>query len=225
MTRWRNLACGLAAFAVSAALFAVLVRHFPFMVGLVVGGYLGAVAVLLRVLLAIADGSLLARLGRMHEDDVGTELLRAPGVLAVISGISFVDRDVDHVVLARSGCFAVEVKATLGRRRRLSEVPDLPGKIAQTHDGAHRIQHLLASRGVPLPVAPMLILAGSGAPALAAAEQHGDVLVASLRSSDSWRPRIAGPAPSLDEATAERAAAELRAYRSQRTDYELARSS
>lgn len=46
-----------------------------------------AVAVLL-VLLAIADGSLLARLGRAHEQDVGTELLKARDVLAVISGVS-----------------------------------------------------------------------------------------------------------------------------------------
>jgi hypothetical protein len=223
-TRWRDLACGLAAFAVSGALFAALVRHSPFLVGLVVGGYLGAVAVLLLVLLAIADGSLLARLGRAHEDDVGTELLKAPGVLAVISGISFVDRDVDHVVLARGGCFAVEVKATLGRRRHLSEVPDLPGKIAQTRDGAHRIQHLLASRGVPLPVTPLLILAGSGAPVLTATEQREDVHVTALRSTHTWRTLIAGPALLLDEATAERAAAELLAYRSQRTDYELARN-
>lgn len=223
-TRWSDLACGLAAFAVSGGLFAALVRHSPFLVGLVVGGYLGAVAVLLLVLLAIADGSLLARLGRTHEDAVGTELLKAPGVLAVISGVSFAHRDVDHVVLARSGCFAVEVKAILGGRGRLGEVPDLPGKLAQTRDGARQIQRLLASRGVPLPVTPMLILVGSGAPELTAAERHDDVLVATLRNSHTWRPLIAGPAHMLDEATAERAAAELLAYRSQRTDYELARN-
>jgi Nuclease-related domain len=223
-TRWRDLAGGLAAFAVSGALIATLVRHWAFLVGVVVGCYLGAVAVLLLVLLAIADGSLLARLGRAHEDDVGTELLKAPGVLAVISGVSFANRDVDHVLLARGGCFAVEVKATFGRRGHLSEVPDLPGKLAQTRDGARQVQRLLASRGVPLPVTPMLILVGSGAPELTVAERQDDVLVATLRNSDTWRPVIAGTAHTLDEAAAERAAAELLAYRSQRTDYELARN-
>jgi hypothetical protein len=222
--RWRDLAYGLAAFAVSGALLAAVVRHSPFLVGLIAGGYLGAVAMLLLVLLAIADGSLLARLARAQEDDVGTELLKSPGVLAVISGVSFVHRDVDHIVLARSGCFAVEVKATFGRRDRLSEVPDLPGKLAQTRDGARQIQRLLASRGVPLPVTPMLILVGSGAPELTAAERHDDVLVATLRQNHTWRPLLAGPAHILDEATAERAAAELLAYRSQRTSYELARN-
>jgi hypothetical protein len=77
-TRWQELACVLAAFAVSGALLATVVRQSPLLVGLVAGVYVGAIAVLLLVLLAIADGSLLARLGRAHEDDVGTELLKAP---------------------------------------------------------------------------------------------------------------------------------------------------
>lgn len=214
----------LAAFAVSGALLATVVRQSPLLVGLVAGVYVGAIAVLLLVLLAIADGSLLARLGRAHEDDVGTELLKAPGVLAVISGVSFDHRDVDHVVLAHSGCFAVEVKATFGRRGRLNEVPDLPGKLVQTRDGARQIQRLLASRGVPLRVTPMLILAGSGAPELPPSEGHDDVLIATLRNSHTWRPLLAGPGHVLDEATAGRAATELLTYRSQRTDYELARN-
>ncbi len=54
----------------------------------------------------------------------------------MISGVSFAHRDVDRVVLARAGCFAVQVKATFGRRRRLDQVPDLPGKLAQARDGA-----------------------------------------------------------------------------------------
>lgn len=179
---------------------------------------------LLVVLLAIADGSFLARLGRAREDDVGVELRKAPGVCAVVSGVSFAHRDVDHVVLARGGCFAVEVKATFGRRRRLVRVPDLPGKLAQTSQGARQVQQLLASRGVVLPVTPMLILAGSGSPDLTAAERHNDVLVATFRDSHTWGPLLAGSEDIVDQPTAGRAAAELLAYRSQRTDYELTRS-
>ena len=59
---------------------------------------------------------------------------------------------------------------------------------------------------------------------MTAAERHDDVLVTTLRHSRTWRPLIAGPNHALDEATAERAAAELLAYRSERTAYELTHS-
>ena len=208
----------------SGALVAVLVIHWPFLIGVVVGAYLGAVTVLLLVLLAIADGSLFPRLGRALEDEVGLELRKAPGVFAVVSGVSFAHRDVDHVVLARAGCFAVEVKATFGRRRRLHDVPELPSKLAQAHDGARQIQRLLASRGVALQVTPVLILTGSGAPDMALAERHEDVLVVALRHGHAWRSKLTGLGPSLDEATAQIAADELLDYRRQRTDYELSHS-
>jgi hypothetical protein len=154
---------------------------------------------------------------------VGAGLAKAPSVFAVASGISFAHRDVDHVILARGGCFAVEVKATFGRPRRLGEVPDLPGKLAQTRDGARLIQHLLAGRGVALPVTPVFVLAGSGAPELTATPRRDEVLVATVRTSSTWGPLLADPGEALDQATAERAAAELLAYRSQRIDHDLAR--
>jgi Nuclease-related domain len=210
---------------VSGALLAALVRQWPFLVGLVVGTYLGVVTVLVLVLLAIADGSLLPRLGRALEDEVGIELQKASGVFAVVSGVSFAHRDVDHVLLARAGCFAVEVKATFGRRRGLVELPDLAGKLAQARDGARQIERLLASRGVPLPVTPVLILTGSGAPHMTLAERHDDVLVVPLNHGHAWRSQLDGLDPTLDEATAQVAASELLAYRSQRTEYELARGS
>lgn len=208
----------------SGALVAASVRHWPFLIGLVVGAYLGALTVLLLVLLPIADGSLLPRLGRGLEDEVGRELQKAPGVFAVVSGVSFVDRDVDHVVLARAGCFAAEVKATFDRRRRLDRVPDLRGKLAQARDGARQIERLLASRGVPLPVTSVLILTGPGTPEMAVADWHDDVLVVPLRNGHPWGPQLADLDPTLDEVTAQVAASELLAYRSQRTDYELTRS-
>ncbi len=218
------MACALCAFAVSGALVAVLVRQWPFLVGVVVGAYLGAVTVLLLVLLAIADGSLLPRLGRALEDDVGVELRKTPGVFAVISGVSFAYRDVDHVLLTQAGCFAVEVKATFGRRRRLGDMPELPGMLTQARDGARQIERLLASRGVPLQVTPVLILTGPGAPDLTLAERRDEVLIASLCSGHVWRSQLAGLDPRLDDSTAHMAATELLAYRKQRIDYELANS-
>lgn len=189
-----------------------------------VGAYLGAVAVLLVVLLAIADGSLFPRLGRALEDEVGKELQKAPGVFAVVSGVSFAHRDVDHVLLARAGCFAVEVKATFRRRQRLDQFPELPANLAQARDGARQIELLLGSRGVSLQLTPVLILTGSGAPDMTSPEWHDDVLVVSLRNGHAWRSHLAGLDSTLDEATAKTAASELLAYRRQRTDYELTQS-
>ena len=51
----------------------------------------------------------------------------------------------------------------------------------------------------------MLILVGSGAPELTAAERHDDVLVATLRKSHTWRALIGSAEPTLHEITAERA--------------------
>ncbi len=217
------MAAALGAFAVSGGLLAILVSSWPFAAGLVVGAYLGVLTVMLLVLLAIADGSVLPRLGRAFEGMVGDELDKAPGVLAVVSGVSFAHRDVDHVVLARGGCFAVEVKASFGRRNGRGEVPDLDSKLAQTRNGARQIELLLASRGVPLPVSPLLILAGSGAPDMAAIGRYGDVLVGTLRNSDAWRSALMGlDSHHLDEVTARTAAAELSAFCQERTGYELA---
>jgi hypothetical protein len=69
----------------------------------------------------------------------------------------------------------------------------------------------------------MLILTGPGAPELKVAQRHDDVLIATLRDDHTWQPLLVGPDETLEEATAERAAAELLAYRGQRIEYELAR--
>jgi len=120
------------------------------------------------VLLAVADGSLLARMGRSFESHVGEELRAIPGPFDVVSGVSFAHRDVDHVVLATKRCFAVEVKASFGRRTTVDEVPGLAGKVTQARDGAAQVRRLLASRGMLLPVTPVLVLAGPGAPIMTA---------------------------------------------------------
>lgn len=193
-TRWRDLAVIVGAFTVSAALLATAVHRWPLLVGLVAGVYLGTVAVSLLVLLAVADGSLLARMGRSFENYVGDELRSTPGVFGVVSGVSFAHRDLDHVVLAPKGCFAVEVKASFSRRTALNEVPGLAGKLAQARDGAAQVRRLLASRGMPLPVTPVLVLAGPGAPIMTAVQRHHDVLVVAFADSDAWGLQMAGPA-------------------------------
>lgn len=206
----------------SAVLLAILVRDSPLLVGLVAGTHLGAVSVLLVVMIFIADGSLFPRLGRALEHEVGAELLRDPDVIAVVSGISFEHRDVDHVVLSRAGCFAVEVKASFGRRGRLADVLDLRGKLAQARDGARQIERLLVSLDVPVPVTPVLLLTGSGSPDMVEAKRQGDVLVLRHHWQGPWSEESEGDNV-LDDVTARAAADHLTAYRTRRTEYELAR--
>ncbi|MBF5082142.1 nuclease-related domain-containing protein [Quadrisphaera sp. INWT6] len=62
------------------------------------------------MLLSLLDGSVLRRIGRNVEADVGDELRRARGVFGVVSSLMFENTDVDHVVLALDGVWVVEVK-------------------------------------------------------------------------------------------------------------------
>ncbi|RKS80570.1 nuclease-like protein [Motilibacter peucedani] len=102
------------------------------------------------LMLALADGSLLARLARTLEEQVGDELRRAPGVYAVISGLPFEGLDVDHVVLARGGIAALEVKYlhTPGRTAQLRDVYGLAAKLGQTTTAARKISLFLRPAGV-----------------------------------------------------------------------------
>ena len=223
-TRWKELAVILLAFAASAAGFACLVRHSPFLVGLVVGGYIGAVGVLGVVFLAVVDGSLHPRLGRCVEHSVGMDLRRIPGIYGVVSGVSFEHVDVDHVVLAPGGCLAVEVKACFSRREELAKVPDLARKVAQARDGALRVQRLLRSRGVDLPVTPVLLFTGPGAPYMPPVVQDGEVTITGFNDPTIWIQGAAVAERQLDLDTARRAANELLTYREERTRYERSRA-
>src|SRR4051812_32011449 len=72
--------------------------------------------------------------------------------------------NVDYVVVIPQGCLAVEVKSSFSRRQKLAKGSDLAGKVAQARDGAQRVEKLLRSRGVDLPVRPVLLFTGPGAP-------------------------------------------------------------
>ncbi|NYD25027.1 hypothetical protein [Kineococcus aurantiacus] len=81
-------------------LLAYAFRHQPQLQAAILGAFAGALLVSAAGFLALADGSLLARLGRSIETDVGDELRTTAGVYGVISAIAFERFDVDHVVLA-----------------------------------------------------------------------------------------------------------------------------
>ncbi len=220
-TRWPDLVKLLIAFAVADLSLVVAAHSHPIVQAAVVGAYLGAMGVLMAVFLAVADGSLLARFGRMVEGDVGKELRRTPGLFGVISGLSFDRVDVDHVVLAPTGGYAVEVETLLGRRESLAGTYGLAQKVDQARRGARKVQLLLASRGCALPVRPVLVLAGPGSPLMSGPVDLDGVVVVVFRDSDVWRPVMARPGDTLRIDAARHAATQLLAYDAGRVGHEL----
>jgi hypothetical protein len=91
----------------------------------------------------LMDGSLLRRIGRMVEADVGDDLRRTSGIYGVVSKLMFERIDVDHVVLAPTGVFVVEVKWSLAPTPALDHMLSLDAKIAQTRAAARKIAGLL----------------------------------------------------------------------------------
>ncbi len=143
----------------------------------------------------------------------------------MVSTLAFDHFDVDHVVLARCGVLAVEVKFLTNPHRPsperevdpLDDVPELPGMLAQARRGAHTVGLLLRSRHVPVPVRPLLILAGPGSPDLRGTVRLLDgVAVVAWRDIDTWSARLAAASGALDELTARAAADALLAFHGER---------
>jgi len=221
--QWKVLLLPAAAFTVAAVGPAVAVRDQPFLLGAVVGCLLGAMAVGGTLFVNLLDGTLLARIGRMFEREVGQELRETKGVYGVVSDVSFQGCNVDHVVLCPRGILAVEVKGMLGRRRELAHMHGRSDKLAQTHAGARKIESLLRSGGLGgAPVSPVLVLAGPGVPVMDGTESEEGVRLLAFRDSAAWRPQLATTdlPVVLDEATARRAAEVLLEHTRKRTDYE-----
>jgi hypothetical protein len=69
----------------------------------------------------------------------------------------------------------------LSRRQELAKVSDLSAKVAQARDGAQRVERLLRRRGVDVPVKPVLLPTGPGAPYMPPVVEHGDVTITAFR--------------------------------------------
>ena len=137
-------------------------------------------------------------------------------------GVSFERVDVDHVVLAGTGVYAVEVKGLSGRRETLADTYGLREKVEQARRGARKVELLLASCGCTLPVRPVLVLAGPGSSTLDGAVDLEGVLVVAHRNSTTWRRAMARPGSALDlTTTAGDAAQQLLAYDARRRDHRL----
>lgn len=203
---WRPLGAIVAAFVAGSAPAVLFLYAHARLQGLVIGALLGAGTVGLVFLLALVDGTLLARIGRWHETNVGDDLRLAPGVYGVLSNVPFHRFDVDHVVLAPTGCWAVEVKSLLGRREPLDRTWGLPAKIEHADRGAREVRDFLRRAGIDIPVKPLLVLAGPGAPNLPGTGVVRDgVRVFAYRDSRAWLPPFAATG-AVDLPSARRAA-------------------
>jgi hypothetical protein len=85
------------------------------------------------------------------------------------------------------------------------------------------VERLLHSRGVDVPVKPVLLFTGPGAPYMPPAVQYDDVVITGFTNPRTWVEGAVGAGDPLDLETARRAASELLAYREQRTQYERSR--
>ncbi len=95
--------------------------------------------------------------------------------------------------------------------------------LAQARRGARTVGLLLRSRHVPVPVRPLLILAGPGSPDLRGAVRLVEgVTVVAWRDIDTWGARLAATSGALDELTARAAADALLAFHGERHSHDRA---
>ena len=184
---WRDLSKIVGAFTVSAAVFVAGLDGHPVLQAGAAGLFAGLMTVSALVFVALMDCSLLSRFGRWMEELVGDELRTTPGVYGVISNLPIAFMDVDHVVLAPEGVYAVEVKTYLVRQRSLDQTHDLPRKRSQAARGAAAVRELLLTAGIDAPVYAVVLLAGPGAPVLEGPDERGRTWVASFRRTGDWR--------------------------------------
>lgn len=220
--RWKDLAGPVIAVGVITGCLALPSGGHPKVQGFFVGVCAGVVLMLVIWMVLVIDGSLLRRIGLGVADDIGDELRRARAVHAVVNELLFDGYDVDHVILAPTGVFAVEVKWSLSPTPDLDRVYGLAGYLHQTRAGARSITGLLRSVDPGVTVHPVLVLAGPGAPRLPGPVHRDGVVVVNPMTTVEWATFLAhGRATVITLADARPLADTLVAHRDKRIAYEL----
>jgi len=222
--RWRDLLTLAVLFVVICVCLVLPASGGPvqwqgFVVGLCAGPLAGGVAVLLTVL----DGSLLRRIGRGVEADVGDELRRTHGVYGVVSSLMFERTDVDHVVLALDGVWVVEVKWVMTASSDLDHLWGLQAHLLQVQAATRKVRGLLRQVAPEVPVRALLVLSGPGVPDLAEGETRDGVEIVPAMTHRGWARWSAGREASWDLEAARPAARALVGFRDARVAHELAR--
>lgn len=210
---WRFLLLPVLVFGLLVALVGLVERHHPFASGFLIGLIVTGAAAVSLVLVWTAEGSLIPRLLRLHESAAFDELRKAPGIYSAHRNVEFSGLDVDCVVIAPAGVFAVEVKAMvrLKAERRLDDWTR-DRWATQARLGARKIGLLLHSKGVHVDVHPAVALVGKGVPESQPAYELVDgVRWVVIGEADAWRRKLA--TGELDKQTADRIDSAIRSYR------------
>lgn len=156
------------------------------------------------------------------EWEVGAEIRRTRALYGTVSGLSFDRLDVDHVVLAPSGVYAVEVTSLWSRQVALEDVLGLSRMLDRARREARKVGLLLGSVPAVADVLPVLVLAGPGAPDLRAPMTVEGVWILCFRwTQGRWAELLDAPWRRLDHASAEAAAAVLQDYARSRHAHRL----
>jgi hypothetical protein len=221
--RWRDLTPPLVALGVMTGCLALPSGGHPTVQGFFVGVCAGVLLMLVIWMLFVIDGSLLRRIGLGVASDVGDELRQVRGVHAVVSELLFDGYDVDHVIVAPTGVFAVEVKWSLSPTPDLDRVYGLAGYLHQTRAGARSVTGLLRPVDPGVTVHAVLVLAGPGAPRLPDPVHRDGVTVVNPMTTKDWTTFLGhGKDPVLTMTDACPLVDALVAQRDKRIAYELA---
>lgn len=222
--RWKDLLPAVVAAAVMTACALLPVGGPPLLRGFYWGLCVGFMLTLMLGVLLLLDGSLLRRIGPSAADDVGDDLRRVRSVYGVVSNLLLDRLDADHVVLAPAGVFVVEVKWSLRPTVDLAHYFGLPADIDYTHAVAREVTGLLRYVAPGIPVHPVLLLCGPGAPRLEAVVQWQGVTVVNPMTRRAWAAFLNYNRRRVLTVDGARAAAEvLTSFRDHRITYELAR--
>jgi len=189
--RWKDFAVLAGVFLLICACMALPSATSPLWRGYLLGFCAGLMAALVSVLVLLLDGSLLRRIGRSVESDIGDELRRAPGVYGVVSTVLFDGCDVDHVVLAPSGIWVLEVKWSMTPADDLDRLWGLTGHLEQTRQAARKVSGLVRSSARDIPVRPVLVLSGPCMPVVGPGTVREGVRVVNTTSRRGWQALLA----------------------------------
>jgi hypothetical protein len=142
----------------------LVIQPSRFMSGLTVGVVVTALSAAFLLFFLMTDGNVFTLAGAWAEDFSNDELrkaVKARSVWGAVANIELGGFDIDHLVVAPDGLFAIETKARSGKLDRKKLLDD----IAQARRAAKKAESILRSQHVLMPreVQPVLVIWGKRA--------------------------------------------------------------